>query len=234
MVRRSITFGGIRATKKSVEPAVDSDGKGNGQPAKVAKIEVPEGLPAVSARSAPATQRSPNAAEIRRARLRAEEFGEDAGKRIWHKGEAGFCTIPRYLSLLCTLIRHLTKGADAARVYADLWERQYEDGFVEIYDEEDIAVACGYRGGHRGIRYWREAMTELVRLGFVEVKGKNTRKYGYVLLPHPLDVVKALQENKKIAFPSGWETVFQRRLHEVGAKPRAKPKPETAPEKKKG
>lgn len=158
-----------------------------------------------------------------RSELREAEFGADADSLIWHKQEKAFCTVPRTLGLLCTLISDLSKGADAAQVYLDLWCRQFEDGFVEIEDEEEVAASCGYPGGPRGVRYWRQAMATLVRLGFIQVKPKNTRKYGFVLLLHPQDVVARIYSNPKNG-RAYWKPIFDRALMRRGARRRPIPK----------
>jgi len=170
--------------------------------------------------------RVPSPIEKRRAEARTAEFGKDAGDRIWHKHEKGFCTVARTMPLMCTLVRELAKGADAARIYLDLWGRQHEDGFVEIHDEEEIAAACGYHAAHRGIRYWRKGMSELERLGFIEVKPRNTRKFGFVLLVHPDDAVNCLIRQPKNPVPAWWLALYERRCRETGAKRRPVPKDE--------
>lgn len=160
--------------------------------------------------------KKPHVSDRRRGLERTAVFGDLASTRIWYKVEKGFCTIPRTLPLLCTLIRELTTGADAARVYLDFWGRQHDDGFVEIVDEGDMASACGYQGAHRGVRYWRTGVKELERLGFIEVKPRGARTYGYVLLLHHDDVVKKLLMGKPNRVPAWWTELYDRRLRETG------------------
>lgn len=111
----------------------------------------------------------------------------------------------------------LTKNVDASRVYMDLWSRQYEDGFLEVHDEQEFAASCGYHRGARGVRSWRDAMQALEDLGFIRAKPKGQRKFGYVLLPHPFDVYSVLIETQREKIPAWWQDLFERRLIEVGA-----------------
>lgn len=213
MVKRVKKGSGKKAIPKAPKPpAAPSQ-----QPVRPAS---PSLLPFTLPTGAKSARKPPGPAETRRSELRETEFGGNVDEEIWHKREKGFCTIPRTLPLLCTLIRELAKGADAARIYLDLWGRQYEDGFVEIHDEEEIAASCGYHSAHRGIRYWRKGMSELVRLGFIEVKPKNTRKYGYILLHHPDDVVNGLTSQPRSPVPVWWLGLYGRRCRDIGAKKR--------------
>jgi hypothetical protein len=123
---------------------------------------------------------------------------------------------------LSTLIRRLAKGADAGRVYVDLWSRQYEDGLVIVHDEEEFAMACDYAEGS-GVRYWREAMAELERLGFIKVAPMNRRKYGFVRLIHPDLVVRQIYADPKSTAPAWWLSMYDRALIDHGAKRRRKP-----------
>lgn len=171
----------------------------------------------------------PSPHQVKRLALRTRVFGEESEKRVWHKKEAAFCTIPRALPLLCTLIRHLRAGAEAERVYLDLWARQYEDGFIEVYDEEEFAMASDYAEAS-GVRYWRRGISELVRLGFIEVKPMNKRKFGYVLLLHPDDVVHKVYDSPKTTAPAWWLPMYEQLLERQGAKPRSRPKPSPSPD----
>jgi hypothetical protein len=156
----------------------------------------------------------------RRLKLRELVMGPDLEGHIWHKREKGFCTIPRWLPLITTLIRMLTRNVDASRVYNDLWSRQYEDGFIDVHDEQEFAASCGYANGSRGVRSWREGMMALEELGFIRAKPKGSRKFGYILLPHPQDIVADLIEKDGANIPDWWRGLFYRRLIEVGARTR--------------
>jgi hypothetical protein len=143
---------------------------------------------------------------------RREELWPGLATQLWDRTvETGFATIPRTLPLIGTLIKHLSEAKDPRAVYFDLWTRQFDDGFVEVRDEEDMARAAGYGR----TRTWREAIDALEQLGFVKVQPKGSRRHGYIFLPHPHDVVEALHEQGRV--PDWWWSLFLDRVTEIGA-----------------
>ncbi len=155
--------------------------------------------------------------EERRRVLRNKLF-RGSSTRVWSRtDEDGFSTIPRTLPLIGTLIRLLTDDLDASRAYFDLWGRVYDEGLVDVTDEEEFAASCGYATPSRNVRTWRERIETLVKLGFVEVQPKGTRKYGYILLVHPLDMAEKLRQTRKQDVPDWWWSLFQKRVSEIGA-----------------
>src|SRR5258708_4219270 len=107
-----------------------------------------------------------NKSAVKREQIR-DALWPDAASLVWdRKKEKGFCTIPRTLALIFTLIDHLQKGKDASRVYFDLWCRAFDDYLVEVPDEESLAYSAGYTSG-RNVRTWRERIHVLEKYGFV-------------------------------------------------------------------
>lgn len=137
------------------------------------------------------------------------------------RNESGFCTIPRSLALVATLIRHLSKR-DPSRAYWDLWTRQRDDGYVEIDDAAEMAAISGLTGT-RALKSWREKLDELERLGFIQIKGKGNQKYKYVLLLHPHDVVQKIRHETPDRIPDWWWSYFTTRIQDIGAKLRWEP-----------
>ena len=155
--------------------------------------------------------------EERRIALR-DSLWPGAQARVWNRiTEDGFSTIPRTLPLVGTLIRVLTKDLDASRAYFDLWGRVYDEGFVDVLDEEEFAASCGYPTSGRNVRTWRERIEALVALGLIEVKPKGTKKFGYLLLVHPHDAVQRLRKSRKKDIPEWWWSLFSKRIAEIGA-----------------
>src|SRR5438067_8618891 len=100
----------------------------------------------------------------RRQVLRNQLF-TGSSKKVWSRtDEDGFATIPRTLPLIATLIRLLTDDLDASRVYVDLWGRVYDEGLVDVLDEEEFAASCGYATPTRNVRTWRERIEALQEL----------------------------------------------------------------------
>ena len=64
-------------------------------------------------------------------------------------------------------------------------------------------------------------MDALRSLGFIDVKPKPGRKFGYILVLHPHDVVRALRDTGRV--PNDWWELFESRLCDMGAELRAPP-----------
>jgi len=144
------------------------------------------------------------------------------------RNETGFCTVPRTLPLICTLIKHLSKRKDPSRIYLDLWSRQRDDGFVEVEDAEELAASSGYASPPRNVRTWREGMDELERLGFIQTAARGTRKHKYVLLFHPHDVAQRIHHESPKAIPEWWWDLFTNRVMDIRGKLRWEPPPARA------
>lgn len=156
-----------------------------------------------------------NAAERKRAELRAQQFPNENPLELWTgKDEKGFFSAPRSLPLVVRLINQLAdKSIDPTTVYLDLVARHMGAGIVEMVAEEDHAFSAGY-GGNRAARTWRDRMEVLEGLGFIKVRRRGPRRYGYVLLVHPSLAVKRLRDQGRV--PDEWWEVYISRQMEVG------------------
>jgi hypothetical protein len=145
-----------------------------------------------------------------------DQLWPGSDSRIWDRhSNQGFTTVPRLLSLVLVLIKDLCGGAgDASRVYLDLWFRSYDEGFINVIDDEELAYSSGYKGT-RAARSWRERILKLQELGFIEVKPRGNTEVGYVLILNPLHVCARLNAVGKTE-PEWW-TAFVGRANEVGA-----------------
>lgn len=142
----------------------------------------------------------------------------EASKIVWTRHtDDGYSTVPRTLPLIMTLIDLLDGNVDASRVYAELWSRVHDEGFIEMVDDAEHAYASGYVT-QRGERTWRERMKVLADLGFVKAKPKGNWQYGYVLLVHPHDVVETLMKTRN-DIPEAWRTMYLQRISQIGARP---------------
>lgn len=162
--------------------------------------------------------------EDKRRELR-DAMWPDAEAVVWNrKAEKGWCSIPRTLPLLMTLINHLSPKdrGDASRVYQELWCHAFEEGFVSIVDEEAHAFASGFINPSRSLRSWRERMDLLAEFGFIRIAQNGSRPYGHVLLIHPHDVVDKLRAVGEHDFPEGWNNAFAKRFIDIGAVKREK------------
>ena len=162
-------------------------------------------------------KKRPTRAAERRRELR-DEFWPGAEPLVWNRlAEKGFTTVPRTIPIVMTLIKELTNNGDASRVYLDLWCRAFDEGIVEINDEEECALSSGYPEGTRHIRSWRERVGQLVELGFIAARPKHARKYGYVLVLHPHQIVCRLHASQPERIPGWWWRLYSSRMREIRA-----------------
>lgn len=151
-------------------------------------------------------------AEIKREQLRDQLFPGSANEIYDRKIHDGYSSVPRTIGLMLTLIEQLAdKGMNVSRVYSELWFRTHDCKLIEVRDEADIAYASGL-----SVRRWRERVDVLQKLGFIKVAPNGTKKYGYVFLPNPNDVVMAMKKKNQI--PDEWWGAYIKRCTEIGYK----------------
>jgi hypothetical protein len=154
-----------------------------------------------------------NKSAAKREQIR-DSLWPDAASLAWdRKKEKGFCTIPRTLALILTLIDHLQKGKDASRVYFDLWCRAFDDYLIEVSDQEALAYSAGYTSG-RNVRTWRERILVLEKFGFIRIEASGTKRYANIFIVDPHKVVKKLHEQGHV--PKNWWNAFNHRAAEIG------------------
>jgi len=159
-----------------------------------------------------------------RRRTRRDRIWPEAGDLIYHRNsESGFITIPRTLSMICTLVKLLGGKRDPSRVYFELWTRQRDDGFVEIDDPDELAQVCGFWSPSRAVRSLREALSALSDLGFIRLAPKGQRKFAFALILHPHDVVQRIRHEEPRKIPSWWWALFEMRTDDIGARLRWEP-----------
>lgn len=159
-------------------------------------------------------------ASAKRVKIRNTVFG-DPGDMIYDPGTSkGWRVVPRTLPLIMTLIRDLApkgKGDGSARVYFELWMRDFGEGYVELSDDDVHAFASGYTNGRSGVRSWRDCMKVLTELAFIKIEPRGSREYGYALLFDPDKIVSVLVETQPERVSKAWLTAYRRRQIEIGA-----------------
>jgi hypothetical protein len=171
-------------------------------------------MPVVNPKAVVHRKRRKSQAEIRE-NLRDVLWPDCEGK-VWDRhSNQGFTTVPRLIGLVMVLIKKLSKrGADASRVYLDLWLRSFDEGFVNVVDDGELAFSSGY-GGTRATRSWQERINQLHELGFIDVKPRGNTQIGYVLLWNPLRVCAQLRAKGKV--DDEWWNAYIGRAADIGA-----------------
>jgi hypothetical protein len=163
--------------------------------------------------------RKTSVADVKRQSLRNALWPGSAAW-IWDLNDreavVGFSTIPRLLSLVLALIKHLVRGdasGDPSSAYVDLWCRDFGQGIIIVSDEEEFAHASGYSSS-RAVRTWRAHLSRLRELGFILTMPDGNREFGNLLLLNPLRVCARLHAEGKT--PEGWWPAFIRRASAIG------------------
>jgi hypothetical protein len=110
----------------------------------------------------------------------------------------GFFEIPRAMPLFMEIIDATSKqvatggkSVPAGKAYLVLWSRVFDERLIKIDAEADLAMEAGYRG-ERNITTWRQHLSVLRDLGFIDFKEGPAGPCQYVLLLNPYRAAKAL------------------------------------------
>lgn len=149
--------------------------------------------------------------------LRTQLWGDITPHTLWNRNvNDGFTTIPRTMPLIFQIIDNLAdKSKPVSMVYFSLWCRVFDESFIEIKSQEEMATESGFTG-QRAVSTWKSRMKNLVSLGFIDAKEGATGEYSYVLLLNPYMVIKKYHGENKIQ--GGKYNVLFARALEVGAK----------------
>lgn len=162
--------------------------------------------------------KSPTKPEVRRRAQRESLWPESPNLHFnrLSRRDVGFTTIPRSLSIACTIIGHIA-DVGASKVYYDLWCRSFDEGFVEITDERVLALSSGFKRGTRHVRTWQSKMRQLEKLGFILIRKRATSEFGYALLIHPHLALETIRADDTYSVPDHLWELFDERLREIGA-----------------
>jgi hypothetical protein len=151
-------------------------------------------------------------AEVKREDLRNQLFPGSANEIYDRNVHDGYSTVPRTIGLMLTLLEKLAeKGKNVARVYSELWFRTPDCKLIEIEDELDVAYASGL-----SVRRWKERIDILAQLGFIRIAPNGSRRYGYIFLPNPNEIVIRMRRSGQIS-DELWGA-FTKRCSKIGYK----------------
>ncbi|MDH5217107.1 MAG: hypothetical protein OEX19_05400 [Gammaproteobacteria bacterium] len=148
--------------------------------------------------------------------LRTQLWGDIDPKRIWNRKKSdGFTTIPRTMPIIFQIINYLAvKSKPVSDTYFCLWCRVFDESFIEIKSQEQMAFESGF-SGQRAVSTWKSRMKNLADLGFIDVKEGPYGDYSYVLLLNPYTVIKKYHEENKLQ-DSKYIALYAR-AQEIGA-----------------
>jgi hypothetical protein len=137
--------------------------------------------------------------------------------RLWIRTQNdGFTTIPRTMPLLLHIMDALSKGKPVSPTYLELWCRAYDDCFVTITKDHELAFHSGFTG-QRALPTWRSRMQILASLEFIDIKPGPSGPISYCLLWNPYHIIKKHYDAKHPGIGMGtFNALFQRAV-EIGA-----------------
>lgn len=156
-------------------------------------------------------------ANAKRAALRETFWPGLQEHELWLRTKrSGFTTIPRTMNLIGRIMDQLSgKGHPVFSTYLTLWCRVYDEAFVEIRNDREVAFESGF-SGTRGEVTWRGRMRKLQELGFVDIKPGLASEFQYVLILNPVHVIIKNYAAKELSQDMAYKALMAR-LIEVGA-----------------
>ncbi|HFD32171.1 MAG TPA: hypothetical protein ENJ28_05625 [Gammaproteobacteria bacterium] len=148
--------------------------------------------------------------------LRKQLWGDVDPATIWNRKENdGYTTIPRTMPIIFQIMDNLAeKSKPVSMVYFSLWCRVFDESFIEIKSQEEMAFESGF-SGQRAVSTWKSRMKNLASLGFIDAKEGAAGEYNYVLLINPYMLLKKYHEEDKVQ-AGKYNSLFAR-AQEVGA-----------------
>ena len=162
------------------------------------------------------SQSKTNAIYQRQIEARKKLWPNVANYQIWYRLERdGFVTMPRAMPLIMRIMDHLAgKGVPVSQVYLDIWCRSFDEGFVQLNRADEMAYYSGF-SGQRALRTWKDRISKLAELGFIDLKAGPSGQMSYALIYNPYHVI-ALANSKGLLLDGMWEALIIR-VSEIGA-----------------
>ena len=157
-----------------------------------------------------------NAILRRQIEVRGKLWPEISEEMTWNRiARDGFVTLPRAMPLIMRIMDYLAgKGIPVSQVYLDLWCRTFDEAFLQITKTEEMATYAGF-SGQRAVRTWKERLSKLAELGFIDLKYGLTKEVVFALILNPYHVIA--QAYAKGLVPIEMWNALMVRAAEIGA-----------------
>jgi hypothetical protein len=137
----------------------------------------------------PTTTREASAISKKQLAIRDLHWPE-AAPYLWdRKVHKGFTTIPKTMPMILKIMDEMTKGAPVSSTYLDLWCNTWDNSFVVLNRNGEMANASGF-GGQRGEHTWLTRVKKLHELRFIDVKPGRSGPFGNVIIWNPHLVIR--------------------------------------------
>lgn len=109
---------------------------------------------------------------------------------IWNrKAHKGFTTIPKTMPMILKIMDEMTKGAPVSSTYLNLWCNTWDNSFVALNRNGEMANASGF-GGQRGEHTWLTRVKKLHELCFIDLKPGKSGPIGNAIIWNPHLVIR--------------------------------------------
>ena len=135
---------------------------------------------------------------------------------LWARDKAdGWLSVPRAMPLILQTMDSMSKGKPISGAYLDLWFRTYDNSFVIVNKEREMAFYAGF-SGERGVRTWVSRIKILKELSFIDVKEGPNGPVSYILIRNPYLALQSHHAKGQIA--DVYMNALKQRMIEIGAK----------------
>ena len=139
-------------------------------------------------------------------------------KRLWIRTvNDGFTTIPRTMPIIMNMMNGLSKNKPVSSTYLELWCRAFDECFVTLNKHQEYAFHAGFMG-QRAVTTWKERISLLAELGFIDVKAGPSGDISYALIFNPYDIIKRYHEEKHPGITESMYNALVARAIEIRAK----------------
>lgn len=136
---------------------------------------------------------------------------------LWiRQKRVGFTTIPRILPLMAVIMDSLSKNKPISSTYFDLWCRAFDECFVVLNKQTEMAFHSGF-AGQRAVQTWSERIKILDKLGFIKVASGPNGPLSYALILNPYRVVQTITKTKPELIREDLQNALHERAIEIGA-----------------
>lgn len=147
---------------------------------------------------------------------RAMLWPDVTNRMLWDRKERdGFATVPRTMPLMMSIMDDMSgKGYPVGQTYFEMWSRLYDELFLTLNRNEEMAFHAGFEG-QRAVRTWKDRVQRLADLGFIGVQSGPNGDLSYAIFYNPYHVIKRAFI-KGIVPANKWRALLIR-ANEIGA-----------------
>ena len=120
------------------------------------------------------------------------------------------------MPLIMKIMDDMANGKPVSSAYLELWCRSFDESFVTLSKQEEIAFAAGF-GGQRGVSTWRQRIKSLHDMGFIDLKAGPAGPVSYALLWNPYLVIAEHKERGTPGLRQNLYNALIARAYEIGA-----------------